>query len=458
MHTLKDLVDNFVQNLIQGTDQFDVQRLQQLHGLFATITKDQMKSFKLSALQQRQNEAKRNHPTKSPNDTLYQSLLWCLIFQASIDMLSNSSSICSSSNLLERAWEYVENLRKLFHPFIKHNAGGADYGKKSRIANVNLNQSNSTGGERSGDRVHRQPHIPEPVSSDESLVITSPIIPANRKSRSFGQNRHGVHEIGDTSPPRNTKSSKLPSTPYVQMSHSGSVSSRDAWVSTDSPLQIPSERCFIESNRVSVEVQTLPEMVDRSTQFSPSPSEETPSRIPQQPQLLDILNQYKTAKRQLATEATKYLAMFKQCHNLQNKLRLFQKSVSQQAPDYQQSTPVYTKKCAKRLVAEKDCAHHRMQKHSPVERYLLTAAENVGPFPPVTQCLPKVVYESSSLQAAKVHSEVVCMTTIEMPLLSLVDLQCFVDQAGETYTKKLTTKDRIVRAFPYKCRGLLKTK
>ncbi|VDN21290.1 unnamed protein product [Dibothriocephalus latus] len=134
MDNLKCLVDNFVRKLFSGAGNFDESALEELRMTFSRI---QQNSTTAQDEGQNGSNVVQNGSCGS-QQTLYQTVLWCIIFQACIDVLSKPSETCSVDHLLNRSWKYLENMRSILQPYIS-----IEEEKHTVLhSKVNVNQSN----------------------------------------------------------------------------------------------------------------------------------------------------------------------------------------------------------------------------------------------------------------------------------------------------------------------------
>ncbi|EUB55751.1 hypothetical protein EGR_09409 [Echinococcus granulosus] len=421
MHALKGLVDNFVENLIKGTGQFDAESLEGLNKVFAKITKDQVNKFKVSTLNQRQSDHDPHSQMNLPADTLYQSLLWCLIFQASIDLLSKETTNCSVSGLLQRAWGYTKNLKEFFRPFIKTSANGSN----DKVAvELNQNQSNVRDCEVEIEATLR-PREPEVVLTDESLAILSPVLLRHRKPHCCRKKHHGTHNRSGH------KSSR----------HHDCHRYRDANVGPSSTPDFSLESICPDPNKVSVKVQTLPEN-DPLTHLS------------LQIQQSNLEDQYKSTRIQLANEASKYLSVFRKCQNLQKQMNIYSRTNDCLFKTIQR-TPfsLYSDPISRPFGDEGIQRFERIANYPMIERYLVLPVEVSELLVPAERWVPKLSVDELSSEFFTMRSEPVCAIALRTPLISLADIQWYAEQAKRSNSARMDSRFRQVRALPFKRRN-----
>ncbi|KAL5962511.1 hypothetical protein TSMEX_009754 [Taenia solium] len=432
MHALKGLVDNFVENLIKGTGQFDAGSLEGLNKAFSKITKDQVNKFKLAALNQRQSDAAHDCRMNLPADTLYQSLLWCLIFQASIDLLSKENTNCSVSGLLERAWDYIKNLKEFFRPFIKTST---DESNDNVVVELNQNQSNVRDCEVEIEATLR-PRKPEVVLTDESLAISPPVLHKHRKPHSCRNKHHGTHEkIGH-------KSSR----------HHDCHGFRNASVGPSCTPHVSLESISPYHGKVSVKVQTLPEKVNTETQFTPFP-EDPLTHLSLQIQQSNLEDQYKSTRIQLANEASKYLSVFRKCQTLQKQLSSYSRTNDSLFKTIQRNSfSLYPDSISRSLGEEGIQRFGRIANYPVTERYLVLPVEVSELLTPLVRWVPKVAAEELPSECYTTRSEAVCAMALRTPLISLADIQWYAEQAKRSNSARVDSRFRQVRALPFKRR------
>lgn len=430
MHTLKGLVDNFVENLIKGTGQFDAESLEDLNKVFSKITKDQVNKFKLAALIQRQSDPDQGSRMNLPNNTLYQSLLWCLIFQASIDLLSKETTNCSVSGLLERAWDYIKNLKKFFRPFIKTSN---DESNDNVVVELNQNQSNVRDCEVEIEATLR-PREPEVVLTDESFAISSPFLHKHRKPHSCRKRHHGMHErIGH-------KSSR----------HHECRGFRDANVGPSCTPDVSLDSVGSDHSKVSVKVQTLPEMVNSETQITPFP-EDPLTHLSLQIQQSNLEDQYKSTRIQLANEASKYLSVFRKCQNLQKQLSIYSRTNDGFFKTTQRTSfSSYPDSISRSFGEDGIQRFERIANYPVIERYLVLPVEVSDSLTPLVQWVPKAAVEELPSGCYTTRSEAVCAMALRTPLISLADIQWYAEQAKRSNSARMDSRFRQVRALPFK--------
>lgn len=490
MHSLKDLVDNFVQSLLKGTGQFDASRLESLRQMFATITKDQVQNFKLSPPlrgqpAQGQPHASSNH--SAPCETLYQSLLWCLIFQASIDMLSTETHDCSVNNLLDRAWDYLENLRGFFIPFVR----SKEEEEQRLMVTLNQNQSNVRGikeTQHGRGRTHhrRRYHVSKslasstssstssstPSTEDESASSELPIRPPKSrpaKAVHHHHHQHHGHHNNHEKPGGSGGGDTRFCDPNVPRNHMPPHHSHQQAMHTSVPSLARSVKVGTENNAISyahnsVSVQTArAEMVNAESSLTSSLAE------------APLVEQYKLARKQLAIEADKYLTMYRQCQHLQGKLKVTSPRIPHtRVACCEVSESDMSFSCSARelvgstthVIVEKSRTCFRVVQQPLEEHYTFTPLEAATPIRQVEHRLPRITLEPLPFRVARLRPEAVCMLSVEIPLLSLLDLQWFVEQFKrsdsfklEDDKKKFTMKNSgknkkndLYRVIPFKCR------
>ncbi|KAL5105005.1 hypothetical protein TcWFU_008389 [Taenia crassiceps] len=434
MHALKGLVDNFVENLTKGTGQFDAESLESLNKVFSKVTKDQVNKFKLAALNQRQNDPDHDSRKNLPVDTLYQSLLWCLIFQASIDLLSKETTNCSVSSLLERAWDYLKNLREFFRPFIKPTADESD---DKVVVELNQNQSNVKDCEVEIE-ANPRPREPEAVLTGESFALSPPLLHKHRKPHSCRKRHHNTHErIGH-------KSSRHHVFHGFRDANVGPSCTPD--VSLDSPCP--------GHSKVSVKVQTLPEMVNTETQFTPFP-EDPLTHLSLQIQQSNLEDQYKSTRIQLANEANRYLSVFRKCQSLQKQLSSYSRTNDGLFKSIQRTPFSLHPDFMSRSFGEEGIQRfERVVNYPVIERYLVLPVEVSDLTTPLVRWVSKVATEELPSECYSMCSEVVCAMALRTPLISLAEIQWYAEQVKRSNSARMDSRFRQVRAIPFKRRIL----
>ncbi|VDM18200.1 unnamed protein product [Hydatigera taeniaeformis] len=431
MHTLKGLVDNFVENLINGTNQFNTESLEGLNKVFSKITKDQVNKFKLAALNQRQSDPNQDFRMSLPTDTLYRSLLWCLIFQASIDLLSKETTNCSVFGLLERAWSYIQNLKEFFRPFIKT----TDEVNDSVAVELNQNQSNVRDCEVEIETTFRS-RDPEVLLTDESFVIPPPVLHKHRKPHACRKKHHSNPELDDH------KSSR----------HHECHGFRDANVGPSCTPEVSLNSICSYLSKVSVKVQTLPEMVNTETQFTPFPDDPL-AHLSFQIEQSKLEDQYKSTRIQLANEASKYLSVFRKCQNLQKQLSSCSRTNDNLFQTFQRTSYSFCPNSISRSSDDEGLQKFRRIFNYPlIERYLVLPVEVSDLLPPMVRWVSKVTADDPLSECFTTRSETVCAMALRIPLISLADIQWYAEQTKRSNSARMDSRFRQVRALPFQRR------
>ena len=421
---LKELVDNLVHNLLKGTAQFDTESLDVLNRALSKIPRDQVEMLQPVIIRQIQSDSVLNSRISSPPDTLYQSMLWCLLFQSSVDLLSKNHVKCNISCLFERAWDYIEHLKEFFRPFIK--STNEDLSMK-KFADLNQNQSNVRNCEVEIE-THQRHHEPDIFIKEERLDIPPSIFHRHRKSHSCRKIHHSRHER----------------TCHRSSKHHSCHSHRDANVGPTSSPDINCDSYRLDPSKISVKTQTLPEMVNSETQsihYSDGPLSPISLQIHQS----KLEDEYKTTRAQLANEASRYLSVFRKCQNLQKQLIRFPRNNNKPcSPMADTALPTYPVFCNE--------SNQTLVNYPLTERHLILPVEISEELTPQLQWLPKMSTNEMPYEYISTRPQLTSAVALRMSLISLADILFYAERLRRSNSARGMGHFRRLRAIPFRRR------
>ncbi|KAL7052891.1 hypothetical protein AAHC03_026476 [Spirometra sp. Aus1] len=468
MEALKTLVDNFVRKLFSGDDNFDEKALEELRMRFKSIQQNSMANQDEG--QNGSNVVQNN--ACSSQQTLYQTVMWCIVFQACIDVLSKPNEICSVDLLLHRSWKYLENMRSILEPFVvseeeKH------AGLHSR---VNMNQSNRADFFEENDAISS--HVTEPIQSWDSYASTIsaasslPLVESTKATEVHRKtyNSRSQQQASESSCKHRRQECRelccekwinaFPGTAKVE--HSSAVSQsylRDARVGTENQYinRVPEKgiRVPLGVSRPTQATSCSNKGIQTSTPQGHLLSTKTAENVFQEPEPEGLRREYESTRRELAVEADRYLDIFKRCQNLQRTLRYSTRTGNTEDTEDEEEE---MNELSLSLIERSHMKNYKPCLCTSAERGLQTKFDETKVLLTRLRFVPRISYEPDTACIAVVRHEAVCMISIIIPLLSLIDLQWLLEQFKRSESshrfrqrRHSTRGDKLVRALPFKC-------